>query len=99
MHRALAGAPGEHADEVAGVCKLIFELEPELGLLCVDFMSTDHVGHLGYARFDLEEPAHEPNQTADATLRTRAGIGVEGSYLRGRGREPAMRICACVDFL
>ncbi len=59
----------EHADEVAGVCKLIFELEPELGLLCVDFMSTDHVGHLGYSRFDPEHPAHEPNQTGDEILR------------------------------
>ncbi|MGZ4332896.1 MAG: alkaline phosphatase family protein [Gaiellaceae bacterium] len=59
----------EHADEVAGVCKLIFELEPELGLLCVDFMSTDHIGHLGYSRFDPEHPAHEPNQTGDEILR------------------------------
>jgi predicted AlkP superfamily phosphohydrolase/phosphomutase len=59
----------EHADKVAGVCKLIFELEPELGLLCVDFMSTDHVGHLGYSRFDPEHPAHEPNQTGDEILR------------------------------
>jgi predicted AlkP superfamily phosphohydrolase/phosphomutase len=59
----------EHADEVAGVCKLIFELEPELGLLCVDFMSTDHVGHLGYSRFDPEHPAHEPDQTGDEILR------------------------------
>jgi predicted AlkP superfamily phosphohydrolase/phosphomutase len=59
----------EHADEVAGVCKLIFELEPELGLLCVDFMSTDHIGHLGYSRFDPQHPAHEPNQTGDEILR------------------------------
>jgi predicted AlkP superfamily phosphohydrolase/phosphomutase len=59
----------EHADQVAGVCKLIFELEPDLGLLCVDFMSTDHVGHLGYSRFDPEHPAHEPNQTGDEILR------------------------------
>jgi predicted AlkP superfamily phosphohydrolase/phosphomutase len=59
----------EHADEVAGVCKLVFELEPELGLLCVDFMSTDHVGHLGYSRFDPEHPAHEPDQTGDEILR------------------------------
>jgi predicted AlkP superfamily phosphohydrolase/phosphomutase len=59
----------EHADDIAGVCKLIFELEPELGLLCVDFMSTDHVGHLGYSRFDPEHPAHEPDQTGDEILR------------------------------
>ena len=48
----------EHADQMAGVCKLVFELEPDLELLCVDFMSTDHVGHLGFARFDPEHPAH-----------------------------------------
>ena len=54
----------EHAEQIAGVCKLVFELEPELGLLAVDFMSTDHVGHLGYARFDPEHPAHAGDAAA-----------------------------------
>jgi predicted AlkP superfamily phosphohydrolase/phosphomutase len=59
----------EHAEQMAGVCKLVFELEPELGLLCVDFMSTDHVGHLGYARIDPEHPAHDPEHPGDELLR------------------------------
>jgi predicted AlkP superfamily phosphohydrolase/phosphomutase len=59
----------EHAEQMAGVCKLVYELEPDLGLLCVDFMSTDHVGHLGYARFDPEHPAHEAAGSGDELLR------------------------------
>ena len=59
----------EHAEQIAGVCKLVYELEPELGLLCVDFMSTDHVGHLGYARFDPEHPAHAAAGAGDELLR------------------------------
>jgi predicted AlkP superfamily phosphohydrolase/phosphomutase len=59
----------EHAEQIAGVCKLVYELEPELGLLCVDFMSTDHVGHLGYARFDPEHPAHATTGAGDELLR------------------------------
>lgn len=59
----------EHAEQIAGVCKLVYELEPELGLLCVDFMSTDHVGHLGYARFDPEHPAHAATGSGDELLR------------------------------
>ena len=59
----------EHAEQIAGVCKLVYELEPELGLLCVDFMSTDHVGHLGYARIDPDHPAHDPEQPGNELLR------------------------------
>jgi predicted AlkP superfamily phosphohydrolase/phosphomutase len=59
----------EHAEQIAGVCKLVYELEPDLGLLCVDFMSTDHVGHLGFARIDPEHPAHDPEQPGDELLR------------------------------
>jgi predicted AlkP superfamily phosphohydrolase/phosphomutase len=59
----------EHAEQIAGVCKLVYELEPELGLLCVDFMSTDHVGHLGYARFDPDHPAHAAAGSGDELLR------------------------------
>jgi predicted AlkP superfamily phosphohydrolase/phosphomutase len=32
-------------------------------------MSTDHVGHLGYARFDPEHPAHPSTGSADELLR------------------------------
>jgi predicted AlkP superfamily phosphohydrolase/phosphomutase len=59
----------DHAEDTAGVCKLILESEPELGLLVVDFMSTDHVGHLGFSRFDPGHPAHDPAQTGDEILR------------------------------
>jgi predicted AlkP superfamily phosphohydrolase/phosphomutase len=59
----------EHAEQMAGVCKLVYELEPELGLLCVDFMSTDHVGHLGFARFDPGHPAHQATGAGDELLR------------------------------
>ena len=50
----------DHVDEVADVCRLAMELEPDLSLLCVDFMSSDHAGHLGYDRLDPEHPAHDP---------------------------------------
>jgi predicted AlkP superfamily phosphohydrolase/phosphomutase len=66
---AYTGRLLEHAEQIAGVCKLVYELEPELGLLCVDFMSTDHVGHLGFARIDPEHPAHDPAQPGDELLR------------------------------
>jgi predicted AlkP superfamily phosphohydrolase/phosphomutase len=59
----------EHAEQMAGVCKHCFELEPDLGLLAVDFMSTDHVGHLGFARFDPEHPAHGISGSGDELLR------------------------------
>jgi predicted AlkP superfamily phosphohydrolase/phosphomutase len=65
---AYTGRLLEHAEQMAGVCKLVFELEPELGLLAVDFMSTDHVGHLGYARFDPEHPAHASTGRGDELL-------------------------------
>jgi Uncharacterized conserved protein len=65
---AYTGRLLEHAEQMAGVCKLVFELEPDLQLLAVDFMSTDHVGHLGFARFDPEHPAHESTGSGDELL-------------------------------
>ena len=61
----------EHVEQIGGVCKLCFELEPDLGVLAVDFMSTDYAGHLGFARFDPAHPAHDP-----AGLGRRAGAGL-----------------------
>lgn len=58
-----------HVDEVADVCRLVMELEPSLSLLCVDFMSSDHAGHLAYNRLDPEHPAHDPAQTGDEIVR------------------------------
>ena len=58
-----------HVDEVADVCRLTMELEPDLSLLCVDFMSSDHAGHLAYNRLDPEHPAHDPARAGDELVR------------------------------
>ena len=55
----------DHVGEVADVCRLALELEPDLSLLCVDFMSADHAGHLGYHRLDPGHPAHDPARAGD----------------------------------
>ena len=49
----------DHVDEIADVCLLAMELEPNLGLLCVDFMSSDIAGHLTWHRLDPTHPAHD----------------------------------------
>ena len=54
-----------HVDEIADVCFLALELEPDLGLLCVDFMSSDIAGHLMWHRLDPTHPAHRPGETGD----------------------------------
>jgi predicted AlkP superfamily phosphohydrolase/phosphomutase len=48
----------DHLEQIADVCLLALELEPDLGLLCVDFMSTDTAGHLAWHRADPDHPAH-----------------------------------------
>jgi predicted AlkP superfamily phosphohydrolase/phosphomutase len=55
----------EHVEQVAGVCKIAMDLEPDLALLCVDFMSSDFAGHLAYNRLDPTHPAHDPAQAGD----------------------------------
>jgi predicted AlkP superfamily phosphohydrolase/phosphomutase len=59
----------EHIGEIADVCRLALELEPDLGLLCVDFMDADHAGHLGWHRLDPEHPAHDPERAGDELVR------------------------------
>jgi predicted AlkP superfamily phosphohydrolase/phosphomutase len=59
----------EHVDEIAGVCRLALELEPDLRLLAADFMSSDHAGHLGWHRLDPGHPAHDPTQAGDELVR------------------------------
>lgn len=54
-----------HVEEIADVCRLCLELEPELSLLCVDFMSSDFAGHLAWHRLDPGHPAHDPDQAGD----------------------------------
>ena len=64
-----AGRLVEHVEETADVCRIAMELEPDLQLLCVDFMSSDHAGHLGYSRLDPEHPAYDPGRAGDELLR------------------------------
>ena len=59
----------EHVDEIAGVCRLALELEPDLRLLAADFMSSDHAGHLGWHRLDPNHPAHDPSDAGDELVR------------------------------
>ena len=58
----------EHVDEIADVCFLALELEPGLGLLCVDFMSSDIAGHLMWHRLDPTHPAHR-GESGDELVR------------------------------
>ena len=55
----------EHVEEIADVCFLALELEPDLGLLCVDFMSSDIAGHLAWHRLDTTHPAHNPDEAGE----------------------------------
>jgi predicted AlkP superfamily phosphohydrolase/phosphomutase len=58
----------EHVDEIADVCRLALDLEPDLGLLCVDFMDADHAGHLGWHRLDPDHPAHDPDDAGEELI-------------------------------
>ena len=77
----------EHVDEVADVCRLTLELEPELSLLCVDFMSSDHAGHLGYDRLDPEHPAHDPARAGDELVRVYQAVDRACGELIDHARE------------
>lgn len=58
-----------HVDQIADVCSLVLELEPDLGLLCVDFMSSDVAGHLTWHRLDPAHPAHAAAGPGDELVR------------------------------
>jgi predicted AlkP superfamily phosphohydrolase/phosphomutase len=62
---AAATALAGHVDEIADVCFLALELEPDLGLLCVDFMSSDIAGHLMWHRLDPTHPAHRAGEAGE----------------------------------
>lgn len=64
----------EHVAQLADVCWLVLELEPELALLCVDFMSSDFAGHLGWNRLDPTHPAHDPAQAGDEIVQVYEAI-------------------------
>jgi predicted AlkP superfamily phosphohydrolase/phosphomutase len=63
-----AGRLVEHVEQITDVCRIAMELEPDLQLLCVDFMSSDHAGHLGYSRLDPEHPAYDPSRAGDELI-------------------------------
>ena len=58
-----------HVDQIADVCFLCLELEPDLALLCVDFMSSDIAGHLAWHRLDSTHPAHAVDGPGDELVR------------------------------
>jgi predicted AlkP superfamily phosphohydrolase/phosphomutase len=58
-----------HVEQIADVCVLAMEMEPELGVLCVDFMSSDIAGHLLWHRYDHEHPAHRSGDEGDELVR------------------------------
>ncbi len=57
-----------HVEETADICRIALDLEPDLSLLCVNFMSADHAGHLGYHRLDENHPAHDPAFAGDELI-------------------------------
>ena len=54
-----------HVEATGAVSHLVLELDPNLAVLCVNFMSADHAGHLGYHRLDPRHPAHDPAAAGD----------------------------------
>jgi predicted AlkP superfamily phosphohydrolase/phosphomutase len=63
-----------HVAQIADVCLLALELEPDLGLLCVDFMSSDIAGHLAWHRLDPTHPAHSPKEAGDELVQVYEAI-------------------------
>ena len=57
-----------HVEQTADICRIALELEPDLSLLCVNFMSADHAGHLGYHRLDENHPAHDSAFAGDELI-------------------------------
>ena len=66
---AFAAKLAQHAEQIGDVCNMAMELEPELSLLCVDFMSTDIAGHVFWHRLDQTHPAHSPAESGDELVR------------------------------
>src|SRR6266545_1566890 len=64
----------DHVGQIADVCLLALELEPDLGLLCVDFMSSDIAGHLAWHRLDPTHPAHSPEDAGDELIQVYEAI-------------------------
>jgi predicted AlkP superfamily phosphohydrolase/phosphomutase len=65
-----------HIDEIADVCFLALELEPDLGLLCVDFMSSDIAGHLMWHRLDPTHPAHRRGDAGEELVQVYEAVDI-----------------------
>ena len=77
----------EHVGQIESVCEQCFELEPDLGVLVVDFMSTDFAGHLGYARLDPNHPAHDPGSCGDELVQVYEAVDAACGRLIDAARE------------
>ncbi len=77
----------EHVGQIESVCEQCFELEPDLGVLVVDFMSTDFAGHLGYARLDPGHPAHDPANAGDELVQVYEAVDAACGRLIEAARE------------
>jgi predicted AlkP superfamily phosphohydrolase/phosphomutase len=77
----------EHVGQIESVCEQCFELEPDLGLLVVDFMSTDFAGHLGYARLDPNHPAHDTASSGDELVQVYEAVDAACGRLIDAARE------------
>jgi predicted AlkP superfamily phosphohydrolase/phosphomutase len=64
----------DHVREIADVCLMAMEVELELGLLCVDFMSSDIAGHLLWHKYDTTHPGHRPSQAGNEIVRVYQAI-------------------------
>jgi len=77
----------EHVGEIESVCEQCLELEPDLGVLVVDFMSTDFAGHLGYARLDPKHPAHDAANAGDELVQVYEAVDAACGRLIDAARE------------
>jgi predicted AlkP superfamily phosphohydrolase/phosphomutase len=78
---AAAATLSGHVEEIADVCFLALELEPDLGLLCVDFMSSDIAGHLMWHRLDPAHPAHRASEAGDELVQVYEAVDAACGHL------------------
>ena len=76
-----------HVAQTADICRMAIEQEPDLALLCVNFMSADHAGHLGYHRLDTNHPAHDPAFAGDELIAVYEAVDHACGYLIDEAEE------------
>ena len=78
-----------HVEEIADVCFLALELEPDLGLLCVDFMSSDIAGTScgtgSTPRIRRTAPARPRTSSCRSTRRSMPRAAISSSRRNGSG--------------